>query len=130
MHSRSHEVLSILCGTAQWTSWFDFNIAFCLNCLSVKHTERLIEAMKAVFHFGNINNTKFNLPSLCRRATEGTCSMNYHSSGKINKYGFLPLQLFGIRSYQKEMDSNRHCILVHSPGEGGWYTAQEISEDI
>lgn len=47
--AESHELLSILCGSAWWKNWFDFNIAVCLNCSSVKCTERLIEAMKAFY---------------------------------------------------------------------------------
>lgn len=44
--AESQEMLSILCGSALWQSWFDFNIVFCLDCSSVKYAERLIEAMK------------------------------------------------------------------------------------
>lgn len=35
MVQKSNELLSILCGSARWKSWFYFSIAFCLNCPSL-----------------------------------------------------------------------------------------------
>lgn len=97
----SAEVLPILCGSARWKSWFDFNGVFCLNCSSVKYTERLIEAKKA-FSTLEVSATPNSFCHHCAKQTlkeRAAWITTVHQ--KSTNASFLPPQLIDLWSYQK-----------------------------